>query len=395
MKPLGTFKRKFYCYVLKELFLFFFLSLIVFTFVLVLANLGKMADFVINKGVDLKDILLLIVYSSPPMLIFTMPMSFLLSAVLVMGRLTAENEILALKASGINLKHLFVPVASLGIAVLVIAFLNTTLAIGESAKARTQILVNIIKKGVSFQDREGVFNDSIRGIVIYIDKVNAQNDTLKGIIISDDREEGNGIKQTFSAETGLINFDNTTFDLTFQLRNGSAQRLDKKADTFTTLSFKDHVISMNLKQILGVKSELRKKRSEMTIGELKRLHAIEDDPEKQYEISLEIPKRYSIPCSIVAFALLAVPLGIRRKSEGRFSGVVYSLLIFICYYVILAIVDNIGRTYQLLPVLVSFTPNVLFSLFGLFLMKDLNTEDRTSPLDRLKYRWEPHFAKAK
>ena len=189
MKRVPLLRKKFYVYLLKELLLLFFLSLAVFTFILVLSNLGKLADQVVNKGVGLGDILLLIVFSSPKFLTFTLPMAFLLSSVVALGRLSSENEILALKASGINLRYLFVPIATLGLAVLLAGFLNSSLLLSKSSRAFHDTLANIITKGFSIEDKEGIFNDSIKGVVIYIDKVDAKKRSLSGIVISDDRDE--------------------------------------------------------------------------------------------------------------------------------------------------------------------------------------------------------------
>jgi lipopolysaccharide export LptBFGC system permease protein LptF len=116
--------------------------------------------------------------------------------------------------------------------------------------------------------------------------------------------------------------------------------------------------------------------------------------ESRYEFAVEMYKKISVPFSIVAFVLLTVPLGIKRRTEGKFSGVVYSLLIFICYYILSAIMENIGRVYEAPPVLVCFAPNVLFSAAGLYLITQLNNEDQARILDRFKRLWEPSLAKA-
>ena len=205
MKRARFFRRKFYFYLLKELVLLFFLSLAVFTFILVMSRLGKMADLVINKGVDFKDIVLLIAYSCPPFLTFTLPMAFLLSTVVVLGRLSSENEILALKASGVNLMYLFVPIAMLGVAVFFAGFLNNSLLLSKSSDAFRTTLAEIAKKGISIEDKEGIFNDTIPGVVIYIDKVDTRNRALSGIVISDDRDET--ARQTVTAQTGAVNVD--------------------------------------------------------------------------------------------------------------------------------------------------------------------------------------------
>lgn len=390
MKRVRFFRRKFYFYLLKELVLLFFLSLAVFTFILVMSRLGKMADLVINKGVDFKDIVLLIAYSCPPFLTFTLPMAFLLSTVVVLGRLSSENEILALKASGVNLMYLFVPISMLGIAVFFAGFLNNSLLLSKSSDAFRNTLANIAKKGISIEDKEGIFNDAIPGVVIYIDKVDTHNKVLSGIIISDDRDEG--VRQTVAAQKGTVNIDTSSLDLSFKLKNGSLQRWEKQEDAYRSLSFKDYTFSLNLSNVLPNK-EWRKRPFEMDINELRKAFTAAKG-ESRYEFAVEMYKKISVPFSIVAFVLLTVPLGIKRKTEGKFSGVVYSLLIFICYYILSAIMENIGRVYEAPPVLVCFAPNVLFSAAGLYLITQLNNEGQARILDRFKRLWEPSLAKA-
>jgi lipopolysaccharide export system permease protein len=141
----------------------FLLSLAILTFILVLGRIGKLADLVVNRGVEIKDIVLLIVYSSPPYLTFTLPMAFLLSTIVVLGRLSTENEILALKASGVNLKCLFTPLFTIGVAITFFGLLNAGTLLPKSGTLFRDTLLNIVKKGISLDDKEGAFNDSRGG----------------------------------------------------------------------------------------------------------------------------------------------------------------------------------------------------------------------------------------
>lgn len=391
MKRVRLLRRRFYFYLLKEMVLLFFLSLAVFTFILVMSRLGKMADLVINKGVEPKDIILLIGYSCPPFLTFTLPMAFLLSTVVVLGRLSSENEILALKASGVNLMYLFVPVSMLGVAVFLAGFLNTSLLLSKSGDAFRNTLADIAKKGISIEDKEGIFNDTIPGVVIYIDKVDARKKVLSGIVISDERDEG--VRQTVAAQTGTVNVDTNTLDLSFSLKNGSLQRWEKQTDAYRSLSFKDYTFSLNLASVLPNR-EWRKRPYEMDINELRKGFSAAKG-ESRYDFAIEIYKKFSVPFSVLAFVLLTVPLGIKRKTEGKFSGVVYSLLIFICYYILSAVMENLGKMYEAPPFFICFAPNFVFCLTGAYLTAQLNSEDQGWGFERLRRFWEPRFAKVK
>ena len=251
--------KKFYLYFLKELLSLFVLSVGIFTFIMVLSRLGKLTDLVINKGVGLLDIVLLIIYSAPAYLTFTLPMAFLLSTIVVLGRQSSENELLALKANGIDLRYLFVPVLGLAMGIFLVGVADTTFVLSKSSEAFRTTLITIAKKGISIDDREGVFNDAIPGIVVYIDKVDTKTRNLSGIILSDDRDET--IKQTISAEKGLVSLDVSSFDLSFLLENGTVHRWEKQRDSYQSLSFKSYVFAMNLMNMLPYNRELEKGRT--------------------------------------------------------------------------------------------------------------------------------------
>jgi lipopolysaccharide export system permease protein len=387
----GLYKR-FYLYLLKELTYIFLLSLGILTFILVLSRIGKIADLVINKGVEIKDIVLLILYTSPPYLTFTLPMAFLLSTIVVLGRLSTENEILALKASGINLMNLFVPIAVIGIIITLVGMFNTNFLLPKSGDLFRHTLLNIVKKGIAIDDKEGVFNDTIPGIVIYIDKVDTKNKFLSGIIVSDDRDKD--VKQTISASKGNINLDSVTLDLYFILENGNLQRWEKTNDTYKNLSFKNYTFSMNLSSMLSPNTSLRKRPYEMDKKELTKALARANEADR-YDLLLEIYKRISIPLSSLAFIFLTVPLGAKRKMEGKFSGVLYSLLLFIFYYVLLALTENVGKVLHLPVFITSFTPNITIAMIGLYLLKNLNDEGQGGWTQKLRHLWVYRFEKAK
>jgi len=387
-----SFYKKFHLYILKELSYILLLALAVLTFILVMNRLGKLTDLVINKGVELIDIVLLIVYSSPPFLTFTLPMAFLLSTIVTLGRLSTENEILALKASGVNLRCLFVPIASVGILITAIALFNTNLLLPTSANLFRDTLLNVLKKGITVDDKEGIFNDTIPGVVIYIDKVDPQNNKLTGVLVSDDRDKDE--KQTISASNGFIHLDPATLDLSFILYNGSLHKWEKQDDTYRTIAFKDYTFMINLANMLPPGAGVRKRPFEMDRKELRKAMGLANK-DRQYDLQIEIYKKITIPLSALAFVLLTVPLGIRRKVEGRFSGIIYSLVLFVFYYILMALTENLGRTLRIPPLLIASIPNTTIVLLGLCLLRNLNVEEPTKTSQTIRFFWTRYLEKTK
>jgi len=385
MEILRKLYSQFNIYILKELIITLLISMGVLTFILVLSRLGKMADLVINKGVGFSDILLLIVYSIPPYLTFTLPMAFLLSIIVVLGRLSSENEILILKSSGIDLKKLFIPIVILGLFITFCGMLNTNMLLPKSGVLFRNTLIDVVKKGISVDDKEGIFNDTIPGIVIYIDKVDTQNKFLSGIVISDDRDKD--VKQTISAKKGYININPDTLDLYFALENGSLHRWEKATDTYRTIAFDDYSFSMNLSSMIRSGGELRKSWYEMDRKELKKKLASAKNYNEQYEILLAIYKKITIPLSPLAFIFLTIPLGVKRKIEGKFSGTIYSLLVFMFYYILMAFTENIGKTIHLPALITAFLPGIVIITMGYFLLKHINEEEYATISQKLRYFW--------
>ncbi len=372
----------FHFYIIKEVFPIFSLSALLFAFILVVGRIRQLTDLIINKGVEIKDIFLVLLYSSPPSLTFTLPMAFLLSTIVVLGRLSSENEILTLKTSGISLKKIYLPVFSFGLAITFFGLLNTFVLLPRSTELFKDTLIRVVKKGITVQDREGVFNDSIPGIVIYIDKVQLERGYFSGILVSDEREKN--VRQIVAAKSGIINFDSSNLNLSFILKDGVIHRWEKEKDIYRNLSFKDYTFTIDLATLVPRGKPIKKKPYEMGISELKEILKREEDASKRYYLSLEIYKKISLPLSPLSFAFLAVPLGIRRKTEGKFAGAILSLLLFLAYYLLMGLADYAGGNFKFPPLFTAFIPNILFFLTGLYLTKGLDQDEHPGSFERLK-----------
>src|SRR3989338_9339791 len=103
-------------YIIKETIIMFLFSIAIFTFTLVVGNIIRLAELVINKGVDARLVGKLFLYLIPFLLSYTIPMSILASALLVFGRLSGDNEIVAIRSSGINIYRLSFPLLVIGLA---------------------------------------------------------------------------------------------------------------------------------------------------------------------------------------------------------------------------------------------------------------------------------------
>ena len=102
-------------YILREIAAPFILSLSALLFIMLVANLIHQADKIIAPGVSLIDILKLFISWIPYLLRYALPISLLMSILLSFGRISSDNEIAAMTASGFNLYRIIYPVIVVGL----------------------------------------------------------------------------------------------------------------------------------------------------------------------------------------------------------------------------------------------------------------------------------------
>ncbi|MCK7522749.1 MAG: LptF/LptG family permease [Ignavibacteriales bacterium] len=118
--------------------------------------------------------------------------------------------------------------------------------------------------------------------------------------------------------------------------------------------------------------------------------------DRQYDLQIEIYKKMTnTPVMPWHLSFLTVPLGIRRKIEGRFSGIIYSLVLFVFYYILMALTENLGRTLRIPPLLIASIPNTAIVLLGLYLLRNLNVEEPTKASQTIRFFWTRYLEKAK
>ena len=99
-----------YWYVGREYVFSFIVAFLFFFFIFFVNQILVLAQKILLKNVQISDVLLLVVFSIPQFLMYTMPFSSLASASMVIGNLSSQNEILALRSSGVHVKHIFMPI---------------------------------------------------------------------------------------------------------------------------------------------------------------------------------------------------------------------------------------------------------------------------------------------
>lgn len=160
------------------------MTLGVLTFVMaLLGNLNKIADLVINKGVDILSVLKIFLFMTPYIITYALPISVLIAILICLGRLSSDNEIIAVRASGVNLFSLIFPFIIIGImlSLALVIFNDRAASYSHFAYRKTLKEVGIKNPTAAFE--EGVFINSFQKYILFIYKVDQKKNKLYNVRI--------------------------------------------------------------------------------------------------------------------------------------------------------------------------------------------------------------------
>ncbi len=357
-------------YILKEIATPTALSLLIFTFVLLMGKLPKLAELIINKGVPAGEILQLFSYLLPTFFVITVPLSFLLGILLAFGRLSADSEFIALKASGISLYTLVKSVFVLAILFsLLTAFITIKLE-PSSKRAFRNKLFKIAASNASVNVKPGIFNDEFKGIVLYTRGMDEQRGIMNDVFISDERESET--PAIITAKQGRFISDPHKYSLTLRLTDGTIHRRPE-SKTYQTVNFSNYNININIGNQLNSQRRSFSK-SELSWSELNQSIQKTKKKNRRQQLLTEKYERIVIAFAPLVLVLVGVPLGLQSQRSGKGAGFSLALLVFLVYYVLLSLAGDISDNGLVPAAIILWLPNVCFFIGGAWFLHNTALE---------------------
>lgn len=351
-------------YILKEFFHSFFLTLVVFTFVFLVGNIITLANYIINKGVDALSVLKLFAYLIPWLLSFTLPIAVLTASILSFGRLSSDGELTAMRASGISLYRVSMPIIMVGILLSFFAFFLNDQVSPNASFASRRVVKEIGMHSPAAALEEGTFIRGFENYIIFIHEI--KGNKLKNIRIYQP-QEGKPTR-TIVAEVGEINSIPEKNLIELKLYNGTSEEPSPTdPDSFYKLNFKTYFMSLDLSKVFK-KENIQKKSREMTIKELnaeiKKCIGQNIDPTP---LRVEIYKKINISVATLIFALIGIPLGVKAQRSEKSIGFVLGSVLFGIYWAAFSGMLVVAATSKMPPALAASLPNIVFFSLGLVL----------------------------
>jgi lipopolysaccharide export system permease protein len=363
-------RRTLTSYLLSEIFPPFVLGLLTFTFILLIARILKLVELIVTRGIPLTQVARLFVLILPTFLELTLPMAFLLAILLGLGRLSGDQELLALKASGVSPKQILLPLTFVAANVAMITLLLTSSVRPAAQVALKNELYEIARTRIGTALKEKVFNEDFPNILIYVEEIIPPGNVAQGILIVDKRD--NSKDNIILGKVGLISTEERTHTLSLRLFDGSIHERDRIHSNFSQTNFNIYDFKLDLDEFIGPAKTKDAGPKEMSLSRLlqtideKQAAGIIARPEL-----MEVHQRIAFSFAPLVFSLLGVSLSLlpRTSRANRSWGVALCIVWLVIYYALLSFGKALGEKGALHPFVALWFPNIVVGVISLHLFR--------------------------
>ncbi len=352
-------------YILGEILSHALIGCALFTFILFIPRLPQILEMVVRNSSTLANVLQIFLFTLPNLFWVTIPMSVLVGILLGYSRLAADNEVIAMRASGLGVGY-FVRVASVvAIGGALVGLANSLYVAPRANQAILEMEQSLAASQASYQIQPRVFYEDFHERVLYVQDVRggAGAANWRQVFMADVTDPSSPTITTAASAT-VVN--DSTQELLMRLRDGAehetaaGQPQQYNISTFT---------STDLPLRLSAQSDIHLGRMDTAVYAVptallfKRIHG----PDGR-RFLIELNSRFSYPGACLVLMLVGVPLGVISRRGGKSSGFVFTLLLVIFYYVLSYTGGALARQDKLPAFVGVWLANLLFAAVGIFLL---------------------------
>ena len=373
-------------YLVRQILALLLMTVVVFTFVVLLFNVLKeilplLVSGSVKLGLVLKAVGLLIPFAC----VYALPMGFITAALLVFGRFSADQELTAARASGVSLLSLVTPVILLS---LLCCGLSAWFNMDLGPRSRVAYINLRHELGAALLDVQLPENTPIsdgNGCTLWVKK--AQGGQLEDVTVFISKTNyqmtvhaprGQVQINPTNREIGLVVFDavSTTLFPGRAPRVGHSDGLpiNIALGGETNRIYKPSISDMTFRQLRAELRELDRfstpandsgtaKDPHEQIRAASRLHEVMEEM-----ILVQIHRQIAFSFACFGFTLVGIPLGIKMHRRESNVGIAVALVLVLIYYAFFMLGSSLSMRPEFVPHLILWLPNFIFQAVGAVLL---------------------------
>ena len=396
----------------------FLFALTVLTGLLFVNTVARRFPVLAGKGLPMSVILQVMGLSIPHILALTLPMAVLVAVLYSHSQMTADNEVTAMKASGISLLRMLAPlvVASALLAGGMVYFNHAILP--ESNHRLATLLTNVNATTPTLALREDVLTDFHTADYsnrFYLKAAEVRAEQLRDVVIYD--MSNPATTTVVYADSGRMVFNRDKTDLFLTLYDGRVDQLNRqkpqemervfftqqmmqldsvgsvfsenadtnyRSDREMSLTMLQTAIDTARKQLAAVRAQQTAQNDNAGISSggpadsIARAESIEALQLDINSYTVEWHKKFAIPIACIIFVLIGAPIAVRFPRGGVGMVIFISMVIFAIYYMSLIGGETLGDRGDIPPFMGPWAPNILFGVIGVIAVARIGRETATS-----------------
>jgi LPS export ABC transporter permease LptG/LPS export ABC transporter permease LptF len=349
-------------YVVREVLLPFFLSLLVLTFVLEIPPILQQSEQLIAKGVGWMIVARVLATLLPQALGLTIPMAVLLALLIGLGRLSADREFVAMQACGVSIFRMLRPIAVLSLlAAAATAYVMIVALPAENQRFR-EITFNILASSSEGDVKARVFYQGFgANRALYVRDV-APTGGWRDVFLAD--TAGNETTAYFAKQGRLlIDRNKKTVELLLEQGTRHTTYLDKPVD-YNGGAFDRLILSIDADTVFP-RTTVLPGDNEMTIAELRAKIAENTKnglPSNSQRFTIQ--QKFAFPAACVVLGVIGLALGVSNRKDGTLGGFVMGFIVVMIYYFLLWTSRGMALSGKIHSGFAPWIANIVFALAG-------------------------------
>ncbi|HVA28327.1 MAG TPA: LptF/LptG family permease [Candidatus Baltobacteraceae bacterium] len=325
------------------------------------------ADYIINQHAPIFLVLRFVLFRIPQAIPMAFPFACLFAALLAMGRVMGDNEITAMRTSGIPVWRIALTPLLFGFAMFLIAYAMNEYIAPPSVDLSTRTFYQIIYHTDALPVEPQFFRkDPDTGNVFYVGQVLPDNKTMQGVQIFKPARYGPWT-ETLQAKTATVENSALALHDVIDTRYN--------ADGFVTSQqhVKEVYVGLPLAEtaaqfMSSVNSDPWTMSSKNLAQSVHAMQAQGMGGSALGNLELNLADKLAWPFACFIGVLLAVPLAMRFGKRGRTLGIAVAIISFFVYYLMTFAASAFGRNGSINPFLAAWIPNAIMGISGTVLL---------------------------